>query len=133
MGKFYPRGMRGILRERRTRYDSRARGSKRTTRKMRSRTAIPVSDLVLLAAGHLKDVDISPFTRWYIKEMLPDVNPGTVSVQIQSMTINTPGHGVCGEKYRKKCFERVARGQYVLTPYGEKLLEGIKTGRTTFW
>ena len=98
------------------------RYSKRTTAQMN------VADLVLLAAGQLKDVDISPFTRKHIKEMLPDVNPGTVSVQIQSMTINTPGRGVCGEKYRKKCFERVARGQYVFTPYGEKLLEGMKNG-----
>lgn len=120
MAKFYTKGMRGILREKALTLKKKIqRYSKRKVPQM------TVADWILLSAGQLKGADISPFTRQYLKEMLPDINPSTVSTQIQSMTINTPGHGVCGEKYRKKCFERIARGQYVLTAYGENLLDEI--------
>ena len=121
MSKFYPRGMSGILREK-----ALTLKKKMQLYSKRKMPQMTVADYILLAAGHLEEVDISPFTRQHIKEMLPKLNQSTVSVHIQSMTINTPGHGACGEKYRKKCFERVARGQYEFTPYGRKLLTEIK-------
>lgn len=73
-----------------------------------------IPERILDVARELTSQGIIPFTRKDIQEALPDILPASLQPTIQAMTQNAPGGAPIASTYWKKCFQRVARGKYVL-------------------
>lgn len=77
-------------------------------------TYVSIPERILETARKLASEGKTPFTRKDIQEALPDILPASLQPTIQAMTQNAPGGAPIASVYWKKCFKRIARGEYVI-------------------